>query len=62
LPALELSPANHTDPLVVERFPTSERIACAQDREPIFEFQMSDHNAKDSANASSAQSGPWLIV
>jgi hypothetical protein len=46
LPALELSPANHADLLVVERIPTSERIAGAQDREPIVEFQMSDHNAK----------------
>src|SRR4030095_11842507 len=43
LPSLEFSPAKNADPLVVERIPASERIAYAQDREPIIEINMSDH-------------------
>src|SRR6516164_9403784 len=46
LPTLEFSSANRAHPLVVERIPASEGIARAQDREPIVEVQMSDHNAK----------------
>jgi hypothetical protein len=43
LPALKLSPAKNADPLVVERIPGPERIACAQDRKPIIEINISDH-------------------
>jgi hypothetical protein len=43
LPALKLSPAKNADPLVVERIPDPERIACAQDRKPIIEINISDH-------------------
>jgi hypothetical protein len=38
LPSLEFSPAKNADPLVVERIPAPERIAYAQDREPIIEI------------------------
>src|SRR5512133_3085744 len=43
LPSLKLPPAKNADPLVVERIPAPERIACAQDRKPIIEINMSDH-------------------
>jgi hypothetical protein len=43
LSAFKFSPAKNADPLVVERIPAPERIACAQDREPIIEIKMSDH-------------------
>jgi hypothetical protein len=43
LPAFKFSPAKNADSLVVERIPAPERIACAQDREPIIEIKMSDH-------------------
>ena len=43
LPPFEFSLANNTDPLIVKRIPTAERIAYAQDREPIIEINMSDH-------------------
>jgi len=43
LPALKFSPAKNTDPLIIERIPAPGRIAYAQDREPIIEFDMSDH-------------------
>jgi hypothetical protein len=43
LPALKLSPAKNADPLVVERIPDPEQIACAQDRKPIIEINISDH-------------------
>jgi hypothetical protein len=43
LSALEFSPAKNADSLVVERIPTPERIAYAQDREPIIEIEMGYH-------------------
>jgi hypothetical protein len=43
LPAFEFSPAKNADPLGIERTPNPEWIACAQDREPIIETNMSDH-------------------
>jgi hypothetical protein len=43
LPSLKFPPAENADPLVVERIPAPERIAYAQDREPIIEIKMSDH-------------------
>jgi hypothetical protein len=43
LPAFKFSPAKNADPLVIERIPTPERIAYAQDRESIVEIEVSDH-------------------
>jgi hypothetical protein len=43
LPAFKFSPAKIANPLVIERIPAPERIACTQDREPIIELDMSDH-------------------
>jgi len=43
LPAFKFSPARNADALVIERIPAPERIAYAQDREPIIEIDMSDH-------------------
>jgi hypothetical protein len=49
LPPLKFSPAKNADPLVVERIPAPERIAYAQDPEPIIEIYMSDHCNEHSA-------------
>jgi len=43
LSTLKFSSAKNADPLVIERFPASGRIAYAQNREPIVEINMSDH-------------------
>ncbi len=43
LSSLKFSPAKNADSLVIERIPAPERIAYAQDREPIIEINMSDH-------------------
>jgi hypothetical protein len=43
LPTLKPSPTKNAVPVVVERIPAPERIAYAQDREPIIEIEMSDH-------------------
>lgn len=48
LPSLKFSPAKNADPLVVERIPAPERIANAQDRQPIVEINMSDHMQRSS--------------
>jgi hypothetical protein len=43
LPALEFSPAKNAHALIIERIPAPDRIAYAQDRKPIIQFNMSDH-------------------
>jgi hypothetical protein len=48
LAAVKVSLADDTKTLVVERSPVSESIFSAQDREPIVEFEMCDHNAESS--------------
>src|SRR3954464_7704652 len=50
LSALKFSPAKNTVSLVVEGFPTPERISCAQDRQPIIELKMNDHCNEQSAH------------
>jgi hypothetical protein len=50
LAALKFSLAKNADSLVVERIPAPERIAYAQDREPIIEINMSDHCNEQSAH------------
>jgi hypothetical protein len=50
LPAFEFSLANTTNPLIVERIPSPESISRTQDRQSILEFDVSNHNAKNSAH------------
>jgi hypothetical protein len=46
LPAFELSLANAANPLIIERIPFPESISRTQDRQPIVEFNMSNHSTK----------------
>jgi hypothetical protein len=46
LPAFEFSLANITNPLIIERIPSSKSISRAQDGQSIIEFEMGDHSAK----------------
>jgi hypothetical protein len=63
LPAFKFSPAKNADPLVIERIPAPERIAYAQDREPIIEINMSDHMQRALCPLHrGTQSERWLIV
>jgi hypothetical protein len=48
LAAVKFSLADNAKTLVVERSPLSESIFLAQDRKPIVEFNIGDHNAKSS--------------
>jgi hypothetical protein len=43
LSTLKFSPTQNAEPLVIERIPAPGRIAYAQDRKPIIEFNMGDH-------------------
>ena len=63
LPALKFSPAKNADPLIIERIPTPERIAYAQNRESIIEIEVSDHMQRDSAHCTKVtQSERRMIV
>jgi len=63
LAALKFSPAKNTVSVVVERIPAPERIAYAQDREPIIELKMSDHMQRAVCSShGNTQSERWLIV
>jgi hypothetical protein len=50
LSTLKFPPAKNANPLVIERIPAPGRIAYAQDREPIIEINVSDHNNEQSAH------------
>jgi hypothetical protein len=50
LAAVKFSFADNAKTLVVERAPGSKSIFGAQDREAIIEFEMRDHNAKQSGH------------
>jgi len=63
LTSIELSLAQDTKPLIIQRVPAPELILGTQDRETIVEFEMGDHSAKAVCSLhGSAQSGRWLIV
>jgi len=49
LTAVKFSFADNAKTLVVERAPSSKSIFRTQDREPIVEFKMGDHNATTSS-------------
>jgi hypothetical protein len=46
LPAFEFSTANVAHPLLIERIPLPESIACTQGRKSIVEVNIRCHNAK----------------
>jgi hypothetical protein len=63
LPAFEFPLANTTNPLIVERIPSPEVISRAQDRQPIVECDMSNHNRKTLCSLrQNRQSGRWMII
>ena len=48
LTSVKFSFADDASAFVIERLPGSNSISCAQYGEPVIEFEMSDHNAKNS--------------
>jgi len=48
LTSVKFSFADDASAFVIERLPGSKSISCAQYGEPVIEFEMSDHNAKNS--------------
>lgn len=63
LPAFKFPPAKNADPLVIERIPTPERIAYAQNRESIVEIKVSDHVQRAFCSLhQGTQSEHWMIM
>jgi hypothetical protein len=63
LPAFEFSLADTANSLIIERFPSPESISCAQDRQPIVECDVRDHNRKAPCSLHrNKQSGRWMIM
>jgi hypothetical protein len=62
LPAFEFSLANGADTHIIERIPFPDSISRAQNRQPIVEFDVSDHNWKRFCSLRrNKQSGHWMI-
>jgi hypothetical protein len=63
LTSAKFSLADNAKTLVIERSPVPKLIFSTQHREPIVEFEMDSHSAKEVCSSHRrAQSGRWMIV